>query len=132
MTTGHGQPPSPQDERKDALNRRLESGSWALFIIMIGCLFLVPKDTVPGGTWLIGAGVIMLALNLVRCLNGIKISAFTIILGILALAAGLSDCFGVKLPIIPIMLILIGLNIILGPLMKKARASGPPPGPQQD
>ena len=110
---------SNQDTQKSALNKRLESIGWALFLIMIGGLWLVPDERVPKGTWLIGAGLIMLGLNGARYVSGIKMSGFTIVLGVLALAAGLGDFFGIDLPLLAILLILIGANIILKPLIKK-------------
>jgi len=110
---------SNQDTQKSALNKRLESIGWALFLIMIGGLWLVPDERVPKGTWLIGAGLIMLGLNGARYVSGIKMSGFTIVLGVLALAAGLGDFFGIDLPLLAILLILIGANIIIKPLIEK-------------
>ncbi len=104
---------------KQGLNKQLETIGWALFLIMIGGLGLVPKELVPGGIWLIGVGLIMLGLNAARYLNGIKMSGFTIVLGILALLSGLSDFFRVQLPLFPILLILIGAHILLRPLFEK-------------
>jgi hypothetical protein len=103
---------SVEQREKLTLNHRLERISWGLFLIMIGGLWLVPNDWVPEGTWLIGAGLIMLGLNAARYLNGIAMSSFTIILGSLALAGGLAHLFGVALPLLPILLILIGAVII--------------------
>jgi len=110
------------NERPDpklSLNRRLESVSWAVFLIMIGCLWLVPKGTVHGSTWLFGAGAIMIGLNVVRLAVGIKPSGFTLVIGALAIAAGVCDVAGVKLRVIPILLILAGVGIILKPLLDK-------------
>jgi len=119
MAIQNDQPTNNQDSQRKALNKRLESISWALFIIMIGSIWLVPK--VPEGIWLIGTGLIMLGLNGARYLNGIKMSGFTIVLGILALAFGMSDFLHVDLPLIPILLILIGAHIIIKPLIEKKR-----------
>ena len=110
---------SNQYTQKSALNKRLESIGWALFLIMIGGLWLVPDERVPKGTWLIWAGLIILGLNGARYVSGIKMSGFTIVLGVLALAAGLGDFFGIDLPLLAILLILIGANIILKPLIEK-------------
>lgn len=52
-----------QDPEKAALNKRLESVAWGLFLIMLGGFALVPSDTIPKGIWSIGIGVIMLGLN---------------------------------------------------------------------
>lgn len=102
---------SPADPRKQELNKRLETVSWGLFLIMLGGLFLVPS--VPQGTWLIGAGVIMLGLNAVRLVLGIRASWFTLILGTIALLAGIGSVLGIDLPVGPILIILIGLAIIV-------------------
>lgn len=101
-----------QDARKIKLNQRLESVGWALFLIMIGGLGLVPEEQVPEGTWLIGIGLIMLGLNVARRLNDIEPSGFTIVLGVIALLAGTGDFLGVNLPVFPILLILLGAQII--------------------
>ena len=101
-----------------ALNKRLEALGWGLFLVMIGGLWLVPGELVREGTWLIGVGVIMLGLNAARFLNKIKMSWFTIVLGVLALAAGLGDYVGVDLPLIPILLVLVGASIIVGVLTR--------------
>lgn len=97
---------------KRALDKRLEAIAWALFLIMIGGLGLIPGDQVPEGTWLIGVGIIMLGLNLLRYFYGIRTSGFTIVLGTLALLSGLGDLLGIDMPVLPIILILIGANII--------------------
>ena len=76
----------PEDARKQDLNHRLETIGWGLFLIMLGG-FALAKE-VPEGTWLIGAGLIMLGLNAVRLLLGIRASWFTLILGTIALLSG--------------------------------------------
>ncbi len=118
MTEQDDQATSNQDTQKSALNKRLEAIGWGLFLIMIGGIWLAPGEWVPQGTWLIGAGLIMLGINGVRYLKGIKTSGLTVVLGILALFAGLGSLFGVK-PLVAILLILIGAGIILKPLILK-------------
>jgi len=118
MAKENESPENKKDDQKKVLDKRLESIGWALFLIMIGCLWLMPKEKIPEGTWVIGTGVIILGLTLVRYIKGIKIIGFWVILGILALAFGISDFFNVDLPLFPILLIIIGANIILKPLMR--------------
>ena len=113
------QPTEKQDEKMKALDKRLDSIGWALFLIMIGGLWLAPKGSVPEATWLIGTGVIILALMAVRYLNGIKVSGFWLVLGIGALAFGISSVFGINIHVLPILIIIIGLNIVLKPLIQK-------------
>jgi len=108
-----------ENVQKQHLNKQLEAIAWGLFLIMLGCLWLIPNEKVPEGTWLIGVGIIMLGLNLARHLYGIKLSGFTIVLGIVALSVGIGDVFGVDLPIFPILIILWGLSVVLEPLLKK-------------
>ena len=108
-----------QDQQKLHLNKRLEAVAWGLFLIMIGGLWFLPDGTVPEGAWLLGVGVIMLGLNGGRYLYGIKMSGFTIFLGIVALCIGIGAILGVDLPIFPILIILWGLSVVLEPFLKK-------------
>ena len=113
----NGQPANKPGAEKRRLNKRLESVGWALFLITIGGIWLFPDEQVPEGTWLIGAGAIMLGLNGARYLCGIKMSGTSIVLGLLAVALGVIDVLGVKVPFLPIVLIIIGAIIILKPLL---------------
>ena len=95
------------------LDGRLTSISWALFLIMVGGFLLVPSSNLPAGSWLIGIGLVMVGLNLARKMNGIRMSTFTSVLGVVALVAGLGDLAGVDVPVFPLLIILIGASIIL-------------------
>src|SRR6185503_13048563 len=86
------------------LAKRLEESGWGFFLLMIGTLLLLPDQFVPEGSWLIGAGVILLGLNGLRYLNDIKVSRFTIVLGFAALLIGLAGLFGLRLPLLAIFL----------------------------
>jgi hypothetical protein len=96
--------------RKDALDHQLERVGWALFLIMIGGLMLLPG--VPSGTWLIGTGLIMLGLNAARRRNGTRMSPFTVVLGIAAVALGAAAVVGIELPVVPLLLLVIGASIL--------------------
>jgi len=119
MTVNDSQSGNDQETRKRSLNKQLEAVGWGLFLIMIGGLWLVPDEMVREGTWLIGAGLIMLGLNAARYYTGVKMSRFSIALGIIALIIGVSDFFGVELPLIPILIILFGASIIWGVLTRE-------------
>jgi hypothetical protein len=119
LTEHKEQPEIKQDAQKSALDKRLDALGWGLFLIMIGCLWLIPEESIPEGTWLIGAGVIILVLIGIRFLYGIKISGVWLVIGILAMAFGISDFSGLNLPVFPILIILFGLSIVLKPLLKK-------------
>ncbi|MFB0566816.1 MAG: hypothetical protein ACETWK_14195 [Candidatus Aminicenantaceae bacterium] len=111
---------SNQNSQKRALDKKLDAIGWGLFLIVIGCLWLVPEKTFPESTWLIGTGIIILVLMAVRYLYSIKISGFWLVLGIIVLAFGISDVFGLNIPVFPILIIIFGASIILKPLLKKS------------
>ena len=117
MATHHNQLFNDSALTKAALNKRLEESSWGFFLLMIGTLLLLPGELIPQGTWLIGAGLIMLVLNCVRYVNGISASGFTVVLGIVAILVGLASFFGLRPPLFAIFLALIGLSIIVRSLL---------------
>jgi hypothetical protein len=97
---------------KLSLDKRLSTHFWALLLILIGGIWLVPVGRLPDGTLLIGIGVILLGLNAVRLLNRIPIRVLPTILGGLALVAGLAAGVGAELPLIPLALMAIGASIL--------------------
>lgn len=96
---------------------RLDQIGWGIFLLMIGTIWLVPS--VPPGTWLIGTGILLLVLNAIRSRLGVPWSGFWVGVGVVALAAGLGDFVGVKLPLFPICLVIIGAALILKPLVSQ-------------
>lgn len=109
----HNQTANSQQIQRVDLDKRLEEIGWALFLMMIGGIWLVPDGLVPEGTWLIGLGLILLGINAARYLNHINMSALTVTLGIIALLVGTSSFLGATLPLFPILLILCGASILL-------------------
>ena len=101
----------PDAATRQELNRRLETVAWGLFLIMLGGFALARG--VPEGTWLIGAGVIMLGLNVVRLALGVRASWFTLVLGTIALLSGIGSVTGLDIPVGPLLFILVGLAIIV-------------------
>lgn len=79
------------DPEKAALNKRLETAFWGLFLIMLGGQWLLHDANLPRGTWDVGVGVILIGLNVARYFNGLRMSGFTTFLGILALVGGLGQ-----------------------------------------
>ena len=106
---------------KTILSKRLEESGWGFFLLMTGTLMLLPREFVPEGTWLIGAGLILLGLNGIRYLNDIKVSRFTITLGFAAIGFGLATLFGLRLPLLAIFLSLVGLSIIVRSLLPASK-----------
>ena len=86
---------------------------WLLVLIMTGALWLAPKAMFPEGTWLVGAGLILLGLNAARRIRGVKTSGFGIIVGLIAFAAGIGRIIGQELPLMPILLIILGVGLVV-------------------
>jgi hypothetical protein len=108
--------PQPNiDPQKAALNKRLETAFWGLFLIMLGGWALIPEETAPKGLWSIGVGVIMLGLNATRYFNKIRMSGFTTVLGILAVIGGIGDMLGWADLNGAFLLIILGAYLILKP-----------------
>jgi hypothetical protein len=93
--------------------QRLEEIALALVLIMTGALWLAPKAIFPEGTWLAGVGLILLGLNAARGIRGLKTSGFGIIVGLVALAAGVGRIIGRDLPIVPALLIILGVVLVV-------------------
>jgi hypothetical protein len=101
------------------LAKQIDAISWGLFFIMIGGIGLIPAEKVPQGIWLIGVGLIMVGNNIVRYFYRIKMIGFTVVLGIIALLAGIGDYLGIDVPVFPLLLVLVGISIIIGFLKDK-------------
>jgi len=112
------------DPEKAALNKRLETAFWGLFLIMLGGWALIPDETIPKGAWSIGVGLIMLGLNAARYFSKIRMSGFTTVLGILALLGGIGDMLGWADLDGALLLIILGAYLILKPWFEKQKLFG--------
>ena len=124
MTVQTSQPVSAIDPEKAALNKRLETSFWGLFLIMLGGWALIPEEIAPKGLWSIGVGLIMLGLNATRYFNKIRMSGFTTILGILALLGGIGDMLGWADLNGAFLLIILGAYLILKPWFEQQKLFG--------
>jgi uncharacterized membrane protein len=112
------------DPEKAALNKRLETSFWGLFLIMLGGWALIPNETIPKGAWSIGVGLLLLGLNGARYLNKIRMSGFTTFLGVLALVGGIGDMLGWADLNGALILIILGAYLILKPWFEERRLFG--------
>lgn len=133
LATGGQERPTPAreeekplvlNEEKAALNKRLESMGWGLFLIMLGGFALVPHEIIARGFWSIGVGVIMLGLNLARYMNKIKMSGFTTFLGVVSLLSGILQLLGWNDFEGAILLIILGAYVIAKPWFDKRELFG--------
>jgi|PlaIllAssembly_1097288.scaffolds.fasta_scaffold123974_3 uncharacterized membrane protein len=107
--------------------KRLDDIALALVLIMTGALWLAPKAMFPEGTWLVGVGLIVLGLNAIRRLRGLKTSGFGLIVGLIAFAAGIARIIDQELPLVPILLIILGVGLVA-----RAAAGGKKPAGMPD
>jgi hypothetical protein len=112
------------DANKAALNKRLETIFWGLFLIMLGGWAFIPDDTVPKGAWSVAVGFLLLGLNAARYFNRIRLSGFTTVLGILAIVGGVGDMLGWADLDGAMLLIILGAYLILKPWFDERKIFG--------
>ncbi len=118
------QPKASVDPEKAALNKRLETIAWGLFLIMLGGFMFVPENIISGGTWPIGVGLIMLGLNLARYFNGLKMSGFTTVLGIISVISGVLELIGWAKLEGGVLLVILGAYLLLKPWFDQRQLFG--------
>ena len=107
--------------RRARLDRRLHDSAWGLLLILTGVVWLVPGETVPPGTWLLGVAAILFGVNAVRHLAHIGVNVFSLVLGAMALIAAVGQVWRADLPLFAIFLIVIGLSLVAGPFLTKGQ-----------
>ncbi len=110
------------------LNRNLETIAWGAIFIWWGLSQLLPG--LPNGVDAVGFGLILLGVNGVRALSGIRPYRFSLGLGVLALVWGALDLANgllslpFRLPTFAILLIVTGVLLLLpAPFARKASAA---------
>ncbi len=113
-----------RNPEKAALNKRLETIGWGLFLIMLGGSALVPDETINDGWWSIGVGLIMFGLNFARYHYRIKLSGFTTFLGIIAIISGVLQLLGLNDLGGAIFLIILGAYLLVKPWFDRRQLFG--------
>ena len=95
-------------------SKALDGLAWGLFIVLIGVgWYLGGVYDIDTGPYIaLGVGLILIALNVIRSASDIKISKFSLFVGLIDLAIGAAGIFGYTLDLFLTVLILIGLFII--------------------
>jgi hypothetical protein len=101
--------------------RTLTTLAWGLFFILVGGAWIYGETYhIDMGTIIaIGVGLILIGLNLARSSIGVRMSKFSLGIGVLALLIGLARYYGLKVDIVPLIIILIGLFIIAETIARK-------------
>ncbi len=95
------------------LAHRVTEIGWALFLILTGVVWLVPPDRLPPGTWLLATGGLLIGLNLARVGLRLPGSPALMVLGSLAVLAGLFALLGIKVSLVAVCLIILGGSMLL-------------------
>ena len=99
--------------KQNHLNARLETATWGLGFILVGGLGLIPGDQTDLA--MLGLGMLLVGLNLVRAVRQIPVSYFSITLGVIFLLVWMWGLIspalglGIQLELFPLLLIAVGL-----------------------
>jgi hypothetical protein len=99
-----------------ALNKRYETIAWGTLFLWVGVRDLLPG--LPVGTGMLGIGLILLGLNLVRRFSRIPMNRVSTAIGGVAILIGLVEIFRtwqgiqVELPFFSVLLIMLGAGFL--------------------
>jgi hypothetical protein len=96
-------------------NKILESIAWGIFLLTYGIGWALQDayQTDLSGYTPVVIGLILIGLNVVRAGTGISVSKGSLAIGILSFTFGSAGLLGYALPLIPAIVILIGIAIII-------------------
>jgi hypothetical protein len=103
-----------------AASGRVDTIGWGLLFVAIGAVSLVPA--MPDGAWLIAAGIVMLAASAVHAWMGLHAYGTTIVVGVVALSAGIFTVAGLTTEVGPLVLIVLGLALVFAALHRSPRS----------
>lgn len=110
---------SIQSTEKQLVSRQIREVGWGLLLVITGGVLLLPDKHLAEVAWLMGVGLVLLGANALRYFNGMRMETGSLILGAVALAGGVAAVFGVSLPLLPILMILLGASLLVSPLFEK-------------
>jgi hypothetical protein len=106
---------------QEDLESRIDSAGWGLFFLMTGVMLLVPG--LPAGSWLIGVGILLIGLSVLRAMLRLPVSPFGVMMALVLVATGLGEAAGVAVPWFALMLVLCGMALVIGQLVRRPRAA---------
>ena len=102
------------------LDDRLEAMSWGAFFVWVGATLLFDVEL---GIGLMGVAIITLGTQAIRSRLGLGVEGFWVAVGLCFLAGGIWERFAITLPLVPLLLIGLGIMIFL-PGGKRRRRVG--------
>ncbi len=103
---------------ENAISKPLEEVAWGLLLVFTGVVWIVPGIPLPFGTWLVGVGAILVGANIVRYWVDTRFDTFGLVLGIVALAAGVEEFLALDVSVIGLALLAFGAVLLLRPLTR--------------
>jgi hypothetical protein len=95
---------------KNAFLRHLDHIAWAIFFIWVGLALLVD---LPWGWFFLGVAVLILAVQFARRQMDAPVEGFWLACGVVLLVGALWQLVGISWPLLPTLLILLGV-VLLG------------------
>ncbi len=103
---------------ESAVSKHLEEVAWGLLLVLTGVVWLAPGIPLPFGTWLIGVGSVLVGANIVRYATDRRFETFSLVLGVVALAAGVGEYLAMDVSVIGLALLAFGIVLLLKPLAR--------------
>jgi hypothetical protein len=97
---------------------QLDRVAWSIFFIWVGFTMLVE---LPWGWFLLGIAVLILAVQFARWEIGANIEGFWVACGVAFLLGSLWQLLGLAWPLLPVLLILLGLALLSKAIMSFKR-----------
>ena len=102
------------------LSHKLSKTGWALFFIWIGIATLAKFEFATG---VLGVGIIILIMQVIRKVTGLKFEGFWLFAGFIFLLSGFKEVFDTDFPVVPVLFILAGA-VLLASLFRGNHHSG--------
>ncbi len=106
---------------KTDLSDRVDTVGWGVLFLVVGAVSLTPS--MPDGAWLVAAGLVMLGASAARRWLRLPIRGLTVVVGIVALTAGVFTIAGLTSQVGPLVLIVLGLTLIVGAVYRTQRST---------
>ena len=106
----------PEGSAGATLGDRIDTVGWGLLFVVVGVVSLVPS--MPDGSWLIAAGLVILMVSAARAWLGLPIRGAAVVVGLVALSAGVFTVIRLDDAIGPFVLVVLGLSVIVGSLVR--------------
>ncbi|WP_375306548.1 hypothetical protein WI560_01055 [Bradyrhizobium sp. A11] len=97
--------------------RQIDSAAWAVFFIWVGVVMLAG---VPWAWFLVVSSFVVLGAQVLRWMSDLKIEAFGISVGLILLAAGVWELLSLQWPLMPIVMILLGVYLLWKALSRRS------------